>query len=202
MTRVRARHRLTKRSLAWMAGAVGALALASVSVWPGCTATPENYELLSFFFDGVPDPSGVRMVEGTAVSMEDIRKSPTYTIHEPYAKDQCAECHATRFRMTRDDSGPCITCHEDQLAEHPKMHGPVAAGACLWCHAPHESAHAVLLREPGRSICVQCHVEELLSAERVPEHADTSRMCLECHYGHGGATQSFLRSAGAEPARK
>jgi predicted CXXCH cytochrome family protein len=185
-----------------LAGAGGALILVSALGWSGCTPTPENYELLSFFFDGVPDPSAVRMVEGQALSIADIRASPNYTIHQPYAEDKCADCHSARFRLTRDDSGACVKCHEDQLAQHPRMHGPVVACACLWCHEPHESAHAVLLREPGRGICIQCHVQELLSAERVPEHADETRACLECHYGHGGATPAFLRTAGAEPTGK
>jgi predicted CXXCH cytochrome family protein len=78
------------------------------------------------------------------------------------------------------------------------MHGPVAAGACMWCHAPHESIHRSLLRDADRKVCAQCHTAAMLAGTKVPEHADESRACLECHTGHGGPAPYMLRAA-AEP---
>jgi predicted CXXCH cytochrome family protein len=73
------------------------------------------------------------------------------------------------------------------------MHGPVVAAACLWCHAPHESAFSALLKDEPRNVCIGCHDQGLLGTERVPAHADESRSCLDCHYGHGGTRQYFIR---------
>lgn len=178
-------------------GVVGAATLGASLLWSGCTVTAENYPLLSMFFDGVPDPNAPMGGTDGGKTQVDIRRSPTYTIHKPYAEDKCAECHSSRFRLGRDNSSICLKCHEPVTSEHPRMHGPVAAGACLWCHIPHESAYAHLLRDLSRPVCTQCHVEGLLSSETVPAHADAARECLECHFGHGGDNAKFLREPGA-----
>lgn len=177
------------------AGAGCVLAVALVLAWTGCTVTESNYKMLSYFFDGVPDPNAPVPIDGGTL-VDAIRRSPTYTVHKPYEADACAECHSSRFRLTRNDSPVCLKCHADQVSSHPRMHGPVAAGACLWCHSPHDSAYAHLLRDRDRPLCMQCHEQGLLSTATVPAHADASRGCLECHAGHGGAAALFLR---AEP---
>jgi len=172
--------------------------LAGGIAWSGCTVTEKNYKYLSFFFDGVPDPRAIAVSGTTAVNIEDLRRSPTYSGHPPYLEDKCDACHGTRFRLTRNSSRVCKQCHEEVASRYPRMHGPVAAGACLWCHTPHESAHANLLRDAPRTVCAQCHSPDMLDSTRVPEHADESRSCLECHFGHGGPDPFFLREAAAD----
>lgn len=175
----------------WGAGLV--LGVGAALVWSGCSIE-KNYEALSFFFDGVPDPKAVRVTADGERAFGDLKASPTYTAHRPYVQDQCAECHGGRFRLGMNDSAICLKCHASVTTAHDRMHGPVAAGACLWCHHPHESAQASLLRNPSRKVCTQCHDAKLLNAERVPEHAEAGRDCLECHSGHGGASAYFLKA--------
>lgn len=157
-----------------------------------CSVTEKNYTTLSFFFDGVPDPNAKAKGGPGAVAL-DMASSPTYSVHKPYAAGACAECHSQAYELTPQDSGICMKCHKDRTNEYPKMHGPVAAAACLWCHAPHESAEAHLMKKPAREVCLQCHEAASLSVERVPEHADAARSCLDCHSGHGGTASFFLR---------
>ena len=174
--------------------AVGA-ALAVVGAWTGCSVE-KNYELLSFFFDGVPDPNAP-MMEGASGPV--LRESPTYSAHEPYVQDQCRDCHKARFNLGPQDSDICFDCHENVPTAQPVMHGPVVAGACLWCHSAHESPYPSLLKGTGREVCMTCHEAGMLSVRQVPEHADESISCLSCHYGHGGMSRYFLRD-GAESA--
>jgi predicted CXXCH cytochrome family protein len=152
----------------------------------------KNYELLSFFFDGVPDPNAPLLPGAT---IEQIRQSPTYSIHKPFAEDRCADCHERRFDLGPADSDMCLKCHEAVPSEKPLMHGPVAAVACLWCHTAHESPYVALLKAPPRTACATCHDAAILSSARVPEHAPESLVsCLDCHSGHGGTTRYFLHA--------
>jgi predicted CXXCH cytochrome family protein len=162
---------------------------ALLAAWAGCTVTEKNYEVLSFFFDGVPPPEapGRPGAAGATLSVNSF-------LHKPYAEENCDACHAGRMRLTRRDSDVCMGCHAGVQTAHARMHGPVAAGACLWCHAPHESAHAPLLRGPDRDVCAKCHTPALLDATGVEAHADRTRSCLECHMGHGGEEPYMLRA--------
>ncbi|CAG0960900.1 hypothetical protein PHYC_00720 [Phycisphaerales bacterium] len=194
MSRIRGRPPAHHRGARVAAGllAVGLLALAA---WPGCTVTKTNYRTLSFFFDGVPDPDLPTGSIDPATGA--VRAVASLSVHPPYAEEKCSECHKSRLRMSRNDSGLCANCHAGKSSEHQRMHGPVAAGACLWCHHPHESAQKHLLRDNDRAVCSQCHTPRLLNSVRVPEHADESRACLECHVGHGGDRPFLLRQDAA-----
>ena len=161
----------------------------------GCSVTEKNYELLKFFFDGVPNPSALPMMAESG-NPAAIRQSPTYVAHRPFIDNQCDACHRSRFTQEAITSDVCYKCHDGVPNEYPIMHGPVSAGACLWCHVPHESAYASLLKAKPRVVCTQCHEPALLDAERVPAHADDSVSCLECHNGHGGQQRAMLRASG------
>lgn len=168
--------------------------------WAGCSVE-KNYELLSFFFDGVPNPNALPIVasSGDPIAM---RSSPTYTAHTPYLNGQCAECHGQGFTMGGVDAGVCLECHEGVQSAYRYMHGPVAFGACLLCHVPHESAYAALMKSGAREVCTQCHGVAMLSTEKTPEHTDESVSCLACHFGHGDNERFMLRdSPQIEPAR-
>lgn len=164
----------------------------ALGVWAGCTVTKSNYEILSFFFDGVPDPNAPPGAGGRP-----IRESPTYSVHPPFAERNCVDCHARRFNMTSVDASVCLKCHEGITEALPHMHGPVVAMACLWCHSPHESPYAALLKGPDREVCGACHTPQMLGGTDVPEHgADSDVACLECHSGHGGTARYFLHGRG------
>lgn len=175
----------------WLVAVVSGMAAA----WAGCSVE-KNYKLLSFFFDGVPDPNAPMATVGPLANLG-LRQSPTYTIHKPFAEDACVECHGARFRMEPPGLDVCMKCHADVTTRHERMHGPVVAQACLWCHNPHESAYAALLKNEPRQVCTQCHEPALLNVNRVPAHADARRSCLDCHTGHGGASKFFLREPAA-----
>ncbi|MFO0832604.1 MAG: cytochrome c3 family protein [Phycisphaerales bacterium] len=173
--------------------------VAMTNIWSGCTVTRSNYKTLSLFFDGVPDPDAKvgTVDQGTG----QIVAAAMLSSHQPYQTENCDECHKSRIRMSRNDSSICAKCHAGKEKEYEQMHGPVAAQACLWCHIPHESPYKHLLRDSDRKLCGQCHSPELLSAEKVPEHADTSRACLDCHTGHGGSKRFMLRDNPVPPAK-
>src|SRR5262245_6926225 len=141
---------------------VAALVIAATAlVWAGCAVTARNYKTLSFFFDGVPDPTAIPK----AGSLVGARTPAAVVVHRPYGEERCAECHKGRARPGRNDSTLCLQCHAGVGSEHEHMHGPVAAVACLWCHAPHESRYASLLRGPDRTVCTQCHTPAMLVVE-------------------------------------
>lgn len=165
-----------------LAGAMG------IAVWCGCTVTKENYATLSFFFDGVPDPSAKGGgPEGDALIAERV------VVHKPFAEEKCEACHKTQYRPSRNDARACLECHDKLMDEHAWTHGAVAGGACLWCHSPHESVRKWLLRGPDRKLCAQCHAPAMLNDSTVPAHADEKLSCLSCHFGHGGDSATMLR---------
>jgi predicted CXXCH cytochrome family protein len=159
--------------------------------WTGCSVE-RHYAMLSFFFDGVPNPNALP-VSGASGDPATIRASLTYSAHTPYLEGQCVECHGQGFTMSAIDVGVCMNCHGEVPDEHRYMHGPVAVGACLVCHVAHESAYSHLMKSDAQSVCAQCHAPEMLSVERVPEHRDPSVSCLQCHTGHGDDERFMLR---------
>ncbi|MCA9293465.1 MAG: hypothetical protein KDA20_06605 [Phycisphaerales bacterium] len=175
--------------------AVGVAGAGLVCIWCACSVE-RNYELLSFFFDGVPNPRALPIASASGDPTL-MRQSATYVVHAPFRDERCVECHGTSFNMEGVESNVCLKCHEEEQTRYPVMHGPVAATACLWCHAAHESAFAHLLKAPVRDVCFQCHEIEQLDTERVPEHADAEVSCIACHSGHGGDQRYMLHSAGS-----
>ncbi|MCB9839031.1 MAG: hypothetical protein H6813_06805 [Phycisphaeraceae bacterium] len=175
--------------------ALGALALALAIdvVWAGCSIE-KNYDLLSFFFDGVPNPNALPVAASAGGSPAAMRLSATYTAHQPYLDQRCVECHGSRFDMQSVTSAVCLKCHEGVREQFRHMHGPVAFGACLWCHVPHESAYPALLKGEPRAVCTQCHDSSVLPTADVSEHRQESTVsCLACHYGHGHSARYMLR---------
>jgi len=168
----------------------GGVIAVAVLPWIGCSVDEKNYKLLSFFFDGVPDPDAV----SETGEFDTLPAGAVYVVHAPYAQDACLSCHQDpgNMRLTRDASSLCLKCHAQVLTEHRFLHGPVAGDGCLWCHNPHLSPHKYLLRSSAPDLCLQCHGEELMNAP-LPVHEDLSSDCLSCHLGHGGPTREFLR---------
>jgi len=167
-------------------------AIFSVSVaaiWGGCSIE-KNYDLLSFFFDGVPDPNAP-LDEWTIKG----GRPASYMEHKPFEQGRCTDCHPKLFVPVQNGSQVCMKCHEGKDRDEPRMHGPVAANACLFCHNPHDSVYPALLRRAPQQLCRQCHDSFLLDTGRVEAHADDARNCLDCHRGHGGANAYFLHDS-------
>ena len=191
-------------------------ALLTVCAISGCKNTPENHKILSFFFDGVPDPNEAKKTKAGEENAEpgDATDSGP-SIHEPTRKEQdrCGECHGTKRSAFHErgfsgiDIGSismawetCTTCHSDPekvdetsviVRSDRWMHGPVAANRCQDCHYGHRSKHPHLLRSDDlEAICRSCH--EQLPAR---EGAMAKLLCTECHEPHSAAKASdlFLR---------
>jgi predicted CXXCH cytochrome family protein len=179
----------------------GAAALLLTAVGLGC-AVENHYKLLSFFFDGVPDPA---LIEAGRSEVERVRAAGgTVYTHDPYKNEQCDGCHrnAQGRMVMKVTAVVCMNCHKDVPDQHRFMHGPVAIGgegACLWCHSPHESTVKSLLRAEANTVCRQCH-DASLARRRIPAHADESQSCVECHSGHGGSNRYFLHVNQVAPA--
>jgi predicted CXXCH cytochrome family protein len=200
------RHIITsRRRTRRRVGAAVIVIGAGGALWSGCSVE-KHYEVLSFFFDGVPDPNapaGGRLVaSGTpGVALAVVSQ------HSAFEERRCSECHGKTgefaFRVSGFSdlsSAVCMKCHADVMEEHEVIHGPVAAQECLWCHQPHESPYEDLLSYTAPKLCLDCHSLGLMGSPPIPEHMDLERSCLECHFGHGGATRAMLRPAPAEPA--
>lgn len=173
----------------------------AAALWQGCTVTEENYQTLSFWFDGVPDPKG--KFASVDPRTGEVRQFGKISLHKPFEEEKCAECHNGPEALTRESSSICLKCHQGVTTQHARMHGPVSAVACLWCHSPHESTYPNLMRNVDRKLCLQCHDAGGLDPSREPAHADPNASCLTCHSGHGGPKPFLLRSdAPKNPAPK
>lgn len=163
--------------------------------WLGCSSSPEErYKVLSFFFDGVPDPNASKVSE-TDEFGERTTVARTGSVHKPFAENKCDACHASATGKFEDfdkvDVSACAKCHQETRTQYAYMHGPVATGECRLCHSPHESSVKFLMNDASPALCVSCH-----DAEFLPQNIDheISRDCLECHVGHGGEKRMLLRA--------
>jgi predicted CXXCH cytochrome family protein len=179
---------LLRRGLAALLILLGALALA---------CTPESrHEILSFVFDGVPEPGTVEARPPTAAELttgqeppwRDPFEPPQFfaSVHQPYRERDCWSCHAPRpfIAALPPDQSMCLPCHGERLVEENWAHGPLRLALCSVCHEPHLSEHVHLERTSQPGLCTVCHGEpDLMSA--VPEHVgQEARRCTDCHDPH------------------
>ncbi|MHC5113350.1 MAG: cytochrome c3 family protein [Planctomycetota bacterium] len=190
------------RKTAWIAATV-----AGAVVWCGCSIE-RDYEILSFFFDGVPEPGSADAAAGAgggAGAGGALFAGGMVSGHTAYRERRCAWCHGDAAQYGFQTIGfsslsetVCLDCHTDSL-EHTYLHGPVAVGACLFCHEPHVSRFPSLLVDESPELCLACHQFEFEGQPVSEVHADPTRDCLECHTGHGGDHHYFLRPGPADP---
>jgi len=166
-----------------------------------------RYRVLSFFFDGVPEPGSdeARAVQGGARAAPEsgpaaagpVRPARLF-VHTPYRDNRCASCHDlnTGGMVCSLSDGLCVTCHRE-LVETPRyLHGPVAVMDCTACHHYHYAPRENLLLEEVNPLCQGCHVREDLSGG--PHHAVVDDgPCTECHDPHGGDDPYFTRRKGS-----
>jgi predicted CXXCH cytochrome family protein len=178
------------------------LGLAFAAVLAGCAigcTTRKRYQVLSFFFDGVPDPDAPRGAASAA--RRNTRTNHPVFVHKPFSEEKCSACHLNSqdiFTRAKIRPDACLDCHPNVPREHASVHGPVVNNLCLWCHSPHSSPQEHLLKAPAPKLCTQCHDPATLGPTP-PEHLDRKADCLSCHSGHGGQTGSFLKALAAAP---
>jgi predicted CXXCH cytochrome family protein len=166
----------------------------------------KSYRVLSFFFDGVPNP-----VSDTVTASEDVLLSaevnnqlisdtlstdliPVFTYHYPYEEKECSSCHdeLSPGNMTLPEPDLCYMCHEDFSGKYTFIHGPVAGGYCTSCHNAHQSKNSYLLLRTGGNLCTWCHdTTEAPSNEMHDGMEDYD--CTMCHNPHGGEDKMLIR---------
>jgi len=165
----------------------------AVSAGNGC-APATRYQVLSFFFDGVPKPeeTGAKAKTGSG-GKTPSKKKIVVSKHAPYANKQCGGCHSySTNSMVAPIPKLCYGCHKMGQQEKRYFHAPAVAGACRTCHEPHSSPNPFLLLKPPRQMCLFCHNPEDVAKNKV--HKDDQAPCTECHDVHADA-RFFLRAA-------
>ena len=158
----------------------------------GC-ATKENFKDLSFFFDGVPDPSkvgkkGYKSRKGDATAPVSEQHASQ---HGPYAAKLCEACHnRSTNALVRPIEQLCANCHDIQL-DKKWIHGPLASGGCRVCHLPHTSRYRSLLVSDSRDFCLHCH--SISDVARNPAHEGADSGCISCHDPHMSDNMYLLR---------
>jgi len=179
------------RTLRWTILWVFLLALLS-----GCGGKT-RYQVLTFFFDGVPPPEEARGEAGKRNQKEGAPAAAAarYMEHGPYAAKQCESCHvkaSNRLVLPIDEL--CFQCHTlDIRKKH--IHGPLASGGCKECHNPHGSRYPFLLVSEPKESCLRCHDANGIAKKEV--HRRTEAQCTACHDAHSSDREYLLIGDGA-----
>jgi len=178
-----------------------ALLISFAFIITACNSS-SNYAILSFFFDGVPDPNKPKVevktnvIDSTGIKKREaiLKKAASkYILHGPYAAKLCGDCHNMNqgFSLLKKKHELCYDCH-DNYEKIPKFpHGPVLAGLCTECHHPHRSKNKFLLTETGNKLCFKCHLENDITENKF--HPSIGKgSCVTCHDPHGSNRRYFL----------
>ena len=161
----------------------------------GCNTT-KSHKLLSFFFDGVPDPDKAAAEQGVMGAKKDGETVPgaasRYKEHGPYAAKECTGCH---MRATNALILPieelCISCHSIDVRKK-YIHGPLASGDCKVCHQAHGSIYPFLLVSEPKEFCLYCHDRKAI-AGKGGEHKNMEKQCTFCHDAHSSDKEYLLK---------
>ncbi|MGC2063431.1 MAG: cytochrome c3 family protein [Thermodesulfovibrionales bacterium] len=166
----------------------------ALSLLTGCGGQ-NGYKVLSFFFDGVPNPD-----EPSDKDKEALRKKKpaegtmskgAYREHGPYAAKQCTACHVRGSnKLVSPINELCFNCHALNIVKQ-YVHGPLASGGCRVCHSPHGSAYPFLLVSEPKDFCYYCHDKDQVLANDV--HKSLEMQCTACHDAHSSEARYLLK---------
>jgi predicted CXXCH cytochrome family protein len=162
----------------------------------GC-AGKSRYQVLTFFFDGVPPPEETRgeVGKGSQKKGAPVAAAARYVEHGPYAAKQCEACHVKASnRLVLPITELCFQCHTIDIRKK-YIHGPIASGGCKVCHDPHGSRYPFLLVSEPKESCLQCHDANAIAKKEV--HRRTEAQCTACHDAHSSDREYLLIGAGA-----
>lgn len=156
----------------------------------------KRFNVLSFFFDGVPNPEdSVNSVLADTILLAnldidsmnyELTMAPTMNYHKPYQERKCMDCHDKNAvgELINKEPQLCYSCHDNFNTKYEKLHGPVDFGFCLVCHEPHMSENRKLQKVSGNALCFPCHVSyEVKQPDTHVEIGDA--LCNKCHNPHG-----------------
>lgn len=181
---------------------IAGILIIAIIIIIACASTT-RYEVLNFFFDGVPSPEittqtktvGYPRVSPFRVSLDYIAMArtpqptpaaaPIVSVHKPVAEKKCLECHDPNAGLQpfARDAKLCDRCHKEQRQREGWAHGPINLGTCVPCHRSHESPYPYLLEEPVPQLCMICHIEDYNPAANYHDvfYIDN---CTVCHDPH------------------
>ena len=182
---------------------LAALLPAGPALLPGCANRP-RHEVLSMFFDGVPDPSQPAPAKpaasrGQIPGARASKPAPTpvqWVVHEPFGDRSCSKCHQNDFSQELKKPVPrlCYGCHDNWTKEYDVVHEPVKKGECAKCHLPHKSKLDHLLADNLTRLCDSCHKPE--ATLPVVHEPFAKGDCLACHDPHGADNEPLLVESG------
>ena len=149
------------------------------------------YQVLSFFFDGVPPPGGPKQEVDKAGKKVAAQVQSTYREHGPYAARMCNGCHdrgSNKLLLPIEEL--CFQCHTLNIKKK-YIHGPLASGGCKICHAPHGSNYPFLLISEPKEFCLHCHSRKDILMRDV--HRETDEQCTVCHDAHSSDNAYLLK---------
>ncbi len=164
-------------------------AFAAALAFTGC-APETRYQVLSFFFDGVP-PLREERTGGAGVENSPATAKQRYGEHGPYAARLCDACHiqgSNNLVLPKEEL--CLRCHVLKL-DRAMLHGPLASGNCVICHGPHGSSNRFLLVADAKEFCLYCHDRDGIMKREAHQGVDAE--CTVCHDAHGSDNQFLLK---------
>lgn len=204
------------RSIKKRSMTAAAVACAVVFVFLGCDRQ-SRYEILTFFFEGVPpldgDPNAVGVTassthtengEDTTTVIIEKPKTPAeiaFSIQKHHSSHKilkdCDKCHegslsSGRRELRKPLPDMCYSCHKDFSRSGKYLHGPINVGECVFCHDPHRSSFVKLQKDPQPKLCYNCHRRESISEIKNHEKV-LDLICTNCHDPHASSQPKLLK---------
>jgi predicted CXXCH cytochrome family protein len=185
--------------------ALWAVSAGGMLIFCACAAST-RYDVLTFFFDGVPPPEGAYVLDVESLQLPDKPRGKfassepmdvpaaaiPASVHAPFQKNECRSCHdiSKGLQAGSITIQMCDTCHGEQRRESGWDHGPMNLGTCLPCHKAHSSQYPRLLSQPIPDLCVYCHWSEdseggtFEHLTEIDAGEKDLNACLDCHDPH------------------